>query len=92
MSLHTKNAKNTKNFAVTTYNKGFIIIDTTDTIITQEFFQFKEIQRIVLYPTTGVEVIFYNSNRRVFYNNTTDSQTLFNTLTNSMTTWMNLNN
>lgn len=65
---------------------------TVNSTLTQEFFQFKEIQKIIHYPDAGVEIVFFNGTRRVFYNNGVgESLVLFNTLNDTMLTWMGLN-
>jgi hypothetical protein len=92
MSLTSKDAKKAKTFAITTYTKGFISTFTLDTIVTNEYFQFKEIYQIIHYPGVGVEIVNYNGGRRVFYNDVSgQSLLLFNTINNALTSWMNSN-
>ena len=93
MGKHTtQDAKNVKQFVIDTYTKGFISVNTTNGIITNEYFQFKEIQQIIHYPGTGVEIVYFNGNRRVFYNDLSgESSILFTDLNTTMTSWMNSN-
>ena len=92
MALKSKDAKRVREFDINTYTKGFLSVNTTDNIITQEYFQYKEIQQIIYYPDTGVEVVFFSGKRRVFYNDAPSaSLTLFNSLNASMVSWMNSN-
>jgi len=92
MSIKSNDAKKVKEFDILTYAKGFVASNTTDGILTQEFFQFKEIQQIIHYVNTGVEIVFFNGKRRVFYNDLAgQSLILYNALNSTMLTWMNSN-
>jgi len=92
MSLKSKDAKKVKEFDITPYKKGFESTFTIDEIITNEYFQFREIYQIIHYPGNGVEVVNYNENRRVFYNDEEgQSKIIFDTLTLAMKNWMESN-
>ena len=92
MPLKFKDAKSVRNFDIETYTKGFVATSELDGKIYQEYFQFKEIHKIVHYPETGVEIILINGTIRVFYNDDIgQSQILFDALNNTMTSWMNSN-
>jgi len=88
----SKDAKKVKNFEIDTYTKGFTASSLVDGILTQEYFQFKEIQKIIHYPDRCVEIVSNNGTRRVFYNDTLGkSQELYDGLNNTMVSWMNSN-
>ena len=92
MSLKSKDAKNVKEYNITSYNKGFMSTNTIDGITTNEFFQYKEIYQVIHHLNRGVEIVGYNGKRRVFYNDLSgESQTLFNTITSKMVSWMGSN-
>jgi len=97
MSILSKDAKKVKTYAITCYTKGFTSTFTSkdennNDIITNEYFQFKEIYQVMHYPNVGVEIVNYTGNRRVFYNDTAgQSQILFNTINNALVSWMNSN-
>ena len=92
MSLKSKDAKAVKEYDIETYTKGFVAESTIDGIVTKEYFQFREIQQIIHYPETGIEVVFFNGRRRVFYNDALgESQLLYNAVNNTMISWMNSN-
>lgn len=92
MPIKSKDAQKVKEYDITTYTKGFIAVHTLDGVVTQEYFQFKEIQQIIHYPDTGVEIVYFNGRRRVFYNDLVgESQTLFDSLNATMVAWMNSN-
>ena len=79
MSIESKDAKKVRTFMITTYTKGFISSYTIDGIVTNEYFQFKEIYQVIHYPNIGVEIVNYTGLRRVFYNDASgESQILFN--------------
>lgn len=87
--MKSKDAKKLKEFDINIYSEGFIALSKTDDIITQEYFQFKEIQKIVYYPDTGVEVVFFNDKRKVFYNDIPEeSMNLFELLNSKMISWL----
>ena len=93
----SKDAKKVRTFNITCYTKGFISDFTSqdennNDIITNEYFQFKEIYQIIHYPNVGVEIVNYNHGRRVFYNDVVgESQILFDIIHNALTSWMNSN-
>lgn len=90
MSGKSNDARKVKEFAISTYTKGFVASNTIDNILTQEFFQFQEIHQIIHYKNVGVELVLFNGKRRVFYNDLADqSVALYNSLNNSMISWMN---
>ena len=92
MPVISKDAKKVKTFVITAYTKGFTSTYTFDSIITNEYFQFKEIYQVLHYPNVGVEVVNYNGGRRVFYNDVVgESQILFDTINNALVSWMNSN-
>lgn len=90
--MKTKDAQKILEFDILTYTKGFIASSVVDGNTVQEYFQFKEIQQIILHSDAAVEIVNFNDSRRVFYNDTTgESQTLFDLLNNTMVSWMNSN-
>jgi len=92
MALKSKDAKKLLTYNITTYTKGFVSVSTIDGVIHSEFFQFREIHKILHHPGKGVEIVGYNRERRVFYNDVSgESTTLYNTLNNAMTVWMGSN-
>lgn len=92
MNHVSKDAKKVKTFNINCYTKGFTSEHTLDGIMTEEYFQFREIYQIIHYPNVGVEVVNYNGQRRVFYNDTTgQSLILFNLLNNALISWINSN-
>lgn len=92
MSMKFKDAKNSKEFDIVPYKKGFVATSTVESKEIQEFFQFREIQKITHYPDTGVEIIMVNGNVRVFYNGDSGaSENLFKTLNTTMIKWMDSN-
>ena len=90
-----KNAKNDKTYDILKYKKGFISTLIVDGKTIEEYFQFKEIQQIILHPNVGVEIVLYNGGKRhVFYNDTEGAaEDLFTYLNTEMKLWMasNLN-
>jgi hypothetical protein len=91
-SHKTNDAKRVREFDIETYRKGFVVKNTLNDIITQEYFQFKEIQKIIYYPDTGVEIININGDIRVFYNDSSGaSAELFDALNDTMIDWMKSN-
>ena len=92
MPIKSKDAKKVREFDILTYTKGFVASSTVDGIITQEYFQFKEIHQILHYPDTGVEIVYFNNARRVFYNDVEgESQVLYDSLNSQMILWMGSN-
>lgn len=92
MSLKSKDAKKAKEYDISTYTKGITSTYTINGIVTNEFFQFKEISQIIHYPNIGVEIINYNGSRRVFYNDIPgQSQALFDSFNTKMNSWMTSN-
>lgn len=90
--IKSKDARKVKEFDIYPYKKGFVADSTIDGITTQEYFQFKEIHQILHYIETGVEIVNFNGKRRVFYNDETgQSLILFDTLNDTMISWMNSN-
>lgn len=91
-SIESNDAKKVKTFAITTYTKGFTSTFTLDGIVTNEYFQFKEIYQVIHYPNVGVEIVTYNGSRRVFYNDAAgQSLILFNAINTALISWMNSN-
>lgn len=88
-----KDAKKIREFDIYTYTKGFVaesLDDEGNTV--QEYFQFKEIHKIIHFPERGVEVVYFNESRRVFYNDEIGESTiLYNLLNNTLVAWMNSN-
>jgi hypothetical protein len=94
MSMRFKDAKKVRQFDITTYKKGFTSSYIEDGNTVNEYFQFKQIHEIIHHKGSGVEIVGYDTNRRVFYNDEVgQSEILFNALHNTMVTWMasNLN-
>ena len=97
MPLLSKDAKKVRTFAINTYTKGFTSNYTQQDekgsdIVTNEFFQFKEIYQVIHYPDVGVEVVNYTGTRRVFYNDTPGESTiLFTAINTALVSWMNSN-
>lgn len=88
----SKDAKKVREFDIETFTKGFTSTYTLDGISTSEYFQYKQIYQIIHYPGVGVEIVNYNGNRRVFYNDETGkSEELFNALNSTIVSWMNSN-
>jgi hypothetical protein len=88
----SKDAKKVKEFNIEAYTKGFTSTYSDNGVVTNEYFQYKEIYQILHYPNVGVEIVNYNGTRRVFYNDVQgQSQILFNIIDSTMTTWMNSN-
>ncbi len=88
----SKDAKKVKEFDIECYTKGFTSTYTLDGIVTNEYFQFKEIYQILHYPDIGVEIVNYNGGRRVFYNDVEgESLILFNLINSTILSWMNSN-
>jgi len=86
-------SKNLKEYDILAYTKGFVASSTINGITTQDYFQYKEIYNIGHHPNIGVEIIGYNKNRRIFYNNNDGESTiLFTLLTDKMQAWMVSNN
>ena len=92
MSLKSKDATKLLTYNITTYTKGFVSETTIDGIVNKEYFQFREIHKILHHPNKGVEIVGYNKERRVFYNDIAgESTTLYTALNNAMITWMSSN-
>ena len=88
----SKDAKKVKEFNIEAYTKGFTSNYTLDGIVTNEYFQYKEIYQILHHPNVCVEIVNFNGGRRVFYNDVPgESQILFDLINTTMTTWMNSN-
>ena len=88
-----KDAQKIKEFDIFSYTKGFVAssIDNEGNTV-QEYFQFKEIHKIIHFPGRGVEIVYFNQSRRVFYNDAVgESLILYDLLNNTMTSWMNSN-
>ena len=97
MPHKSKDAKKVKEFNIICYTKGFtsdytMKDENNNDIITNEYFQFKEIYQIIHYPDVGVEIVNFNGGRRVFYNDVSgESQILFDLINNALVSWMNSN-
>lgn len=90
--VKSSDAKRLKEYDITIYDKGFVAISVTNNNVFHEFFQYKQIYNILHHPSTGVEVLFYNGYRRVFYHSLPgESQFLFDMLHGSMTSWLGSN-
>lgn len=87
----SKDAKNLKEYDIEVYTKGFVASSKEENIAIEEFFQYKQIYNIILHPDIGVEIIFYNKKRRIFYNQDEDLKNLFDILTDKMQKWMKSN-
>ena len=88
-----KDAKQIREFDIFTYTKGFVAesLDSEGNNI-QEYFQFNQIQKIIHFPERGVEIVYFNGSRRVFYNDLTgESTVLYNLLNSTLVVWMNSN-
>lgn len=87
-----KNAQKNIEYDIITYTKGFITTTVIDGKIIEEYFQFREINQIIHHPDVGVEIVFYNSKRKVFYNDLGgESLVIFDQLNNTMKAWMDSN-
>lgn len=88
-----KDAKKIREFDIYTYKKGFVAESLDDEgNNVQEYFQFKQIQKIIHFPGRGVEIVNLNGSRRVFYNDETGESTiLYDLLNNTLVTWMDTN-
>tara|TARA_R110002153_G_scaffold20115_1_gene68440 strand:+ start:490 stop:789 length:300 start_codon:yes stop_codon:yes gene_type:complete len=97
MSYNSKDAKKVKEFDISCHTKGFtssftVLDEKKNEILTYEYFKFKEIYQIVHYPSVGVEIINYNGDRRVFYNDSLGAAHILFTLINkAIVSWMNSN-
>lgn len=92
MSIKSKDAKKVTEFDITTHKKGFIAESTIDGDTIKEYFQFREIHQIIHHVGIGVEVVFYNEHRRVFYNDEPGmSQSLYDAINLNLLNWMNSN-
>lgn len=89
-SFKSKDAKKIKEFEIKISRKGFSASSyINNNVFSQEYFLFAEIQQIIHYPGTGVEIINHSGKRRVFYNDETGgSLNLFNELHKNMITWL----
>ena len=88
----SRDARKVLEFDITTHKKGFISETTIDGSATKEYFQFKEIHKVLHHPGVGVEIVNYNDHRRVFYNDEEGkSQILYDAINGTMLTWMNSN-
>ena len=88
----SKDAKGAKEYDITALTKGFITTTVVDGKTIEEFFQFKEINQIIHHSDVGVEIVFYNTKRTLFYNDIGgESLVIFNLLNNTMRTWMESN-
>ena len=88
----SKDARKVRTFNIQPYTKGFTSDFTEDGIVTNEFFQFKEIYQIIHHPDVCVEIVNYSGQRRVFYNDTPgESKILFDILNDTMTSWLGSN-
>lgn len=88
-----KDAKNLKEYDILAYTKGLVSTSVENGIITNDFFQYKQIYNIVHHPNTGIEIIGYNGNRRIFYHDTDgESLILFTLISDKMNAWMQSNN
>ena len=88
-----KDAKKIREFDIYSYTKGFVAssLDNEGHTV-QEYFQFREIHKIIHYSGRGVEIVYFNGSRRVFYNDEEgESLILYDLLNNAMTSWMNSN-
>ena len=87
-----KDAKNLKEYDIIAYTKGFVSTSIENGVITNDFFHYKQIYNIVHHPNTGIEIISYNGNRRIFYHDTSgESEILFNLVLEKMNVWMQSN-
>jgi hypothetical protein len=92
MSLKFKDAKKVKQFNIETQKKGFTSSYVEGDNIINEYFQFKEIYQIIHFPGRGVEIVNFDTSRRVFYNDEDGkSQILFDALNTAMLSWMQSN-
>ena len=92
MAFKSKNAKKNKEYNIDVYKKGFITTSEIDGKTVNEYFQYKDIERIIHHPNTGIEIIGINGSLRVFYNDVVgESENLFNYITIKMVEWMDSN-
>lgn len=92
MPIKTKDSKKTLEFDITTYTKGFVAEVIIDGNTVKEYFQFKEIHKVIHHPNIGVEIVGYNNGRRVFYNDLSgEAQTLYDAINTNMLSWMDSN-
>jgi len=97
MGYKSKDSQKVKEFNINCYTKGFtsdftLKDENNNDILTYEYFQFKEIYQLIHYPNVGVEVLNFNGERRVFYNDIAgQSQLIFDLINNAIISWMNSN-
>lgn len=92
MTIRTRDAKKVLEYDISTYRKGFVAETIIDGIVTKEYFQFKQIHKVLHHPGKGVEIVGYNKDRRVFYNDGDgESQILYEAINTTMINWMKSN-
>lgn len=90
--INSKDAKKSLTYGITPYTKGLLVESVIDGADIREYFQFREIHKVIHHPGVGVEVIGYNKEIRVFYNDGTgESEILFNEIHTKMLGWINSN-
>ena len=87
----TNDAKKLREYDINTHKKGFTAESIVDGNTISEYFQFKEIHKIIYHPT-AIEIISYNGSVRVFYNDKLlETIDIYEAITNRMLVWMNSN-
>ncbi len=90
--IKSKDAKNLIEFNISTHTKGFIAESVINGNTIKEYFQFKEIYKLIHHPGIGIEIVGYNKLRRVFYNSETGkSLELYNAIDVTISAWMDSN-
>ena len=68
MGSKTNDSKKLREYDINAHRKGFTAESIVDGNIISEYFQFKEIHKII-YHSNSIEIVNYNEFVRVFYNN-----------------------
>lgn len=90
--IQSKDAKKALDYSITPYTKGFLVESVIDGTDRKEYFQFREIHKIIHHPGVGVEIIGYKKHIRVFYNDGPgESEILFNEIHTKMLEWLGSN-
>lgn len=64
--VKSNDAKNLTDYNITAYTKGFVASGVFNNIMTNNYFQYKEIYNVVHHVGVGVEIICYNGIRKIF--------------------------
>jgi hypothetical protein len=89
--IKANDATKLKEYNITLYSKGFISSITLNNMIISEIIQYRQIYNIIHHPNIGVEIVFNNKKRRVFYNDTNIENTFFfDALNRGILVWLTL--